>query len=254
MPIVTCPECDKKLNAPATAAGKKVRCPGCQAAVPVPAGEDAAPAGALPPALKVVPEKPEPKATTLPRLKKNSKAETKSDEEPAPSPKWKKKTKSEPEKERNEEDEEETSDVEPGLRCANCKAAAVKALPPDEFSRKPGYVCMKCNTVMRRPGSKSGFFAVVGLGILITLLGVGLALAALDAETNRLQLFGGAGVLAILGLGGSCWAIMQSKLPVPLGAKAPPSRAGLLIAIILIGLLLAGGLVFGIMYVLHEGL
>src|SRR5436190_213733 len=38
MPIVvTCPGCPTKLSAPDTAAGKHVRCPKCQAAVPVPA-------------------------------------------------------------------------------------------------------------------------------------------------------------------------------------------------------------------------
>lgn len=33
---VECPECEKKLKVPVTAAGKKVRCPACKNAVPVP--------------------------------------------------------------------------------------------------------------------------------------------------------------------------------------------------------------------------
>lgn len=40
MPVkVRCPECEKVLNAPDAARGKAVKCPGCQARVPVPAGE-----------------------------------------------------------------------------------------------------------------------------------------------------------------------------------------------------------------------
>ncbi len=42
---ITCPECDRRLNAPATAAGKKIRCPSCEAVflcqpVDEPAAED----------------------------------------------------------------------------------------------------------------------------------------------------------------------------------------------------------------------
>ena len=34
--LVTCPSCKKQMKVPDTAAGKKIRCPGCQGAVPVP--------------------------------------------------------------------------------------------------------------------------------------------------------------------------------------------------------------------------
>src|SRR5262245_29908811 len=56
MPIaLTCPSCSARLNAPDTAAGKRIKCPKCQAVCPVPPAapafevvEDAAPARALP--------------------------------------------------------------------------------------------------------------------------------------------------------------------------------------------------------------
>jgi hypothetical protein len=243
MPVVTC-ECGKKLNAPAAAAGKKVRCPGCKGVVAVPAEEEAA--AAPPPAAPKAAPKPVPKPVLKPEPEDDEVAEA------APPPKWKRK-KAEP-KEDEERDENDESEAVEGLRCAKCKAAAVKKLPPDEFSRKPGYVCMKCKTTMRPPGSKGGLYAAVGLGILIAVLGLGLVFVAFSAEKNRVQLFSGAGTMCVVGLGVAAWAMTQSKLPVPLGAKAPPSRMGLLIAIILIGLLLAGGLVFGIMYVIHEEL
>lgn len=35
--LITCPDCGKQMKVPPTLAGKKIRCKGCQAAVPVPA-------------------------------------------------------------------------------------------------------------------------------------------------------------------------------------------------------------------------
>lgn len=35
--LVTCPECSKRLKVPDSAAGKKIRCPGCSGPIPVPA-------------------------------------------------------------------------------------------------------------------------------------------------------------------------------------------------------------------------
>jgi hypothetical protein len=52
MPIrLSCPACDKPMQAPDAAAGKRVKCPNCQAVVAVPAASAApvAPAAALPP-------------------------------------------------------------------------------------------------------------------------------------------------------------------------------------------------------------
>ena len=41
MPIsLQCPECDKKLKVADTAAGKKIRCPGCKSSIAVPAPEE----------------------------------------------------------------------------------------------------------------------------------------------------------------------------------------------------------------------
>lgn len=40
MPVVACPNCSTRMTAPDSAAGKKVRCPKCQAAVPIPAGDE----------------------------------------------------------------------------------------------------------------------------------------------------------------------------------------------------------------------
>ena len=37
--LITCPGCGKQMKVPETTAGKKIRCPGCKGAVPVPAGK-----------------------------------------------------------------------------------------------------------------------------------------------------------------------------------------------------------------------
>jgi TM2 domain-containing membrane protein YozV len=50
MPIVvTCPSCGSKLKAPDTAAGKKLKCPKCQAPIAVPGAAADAPQPAAPP-------------------------------------------------------------------------------------------------------------------------------------------------------------------------------------------------------------
>ena len=49
MIVVTCPECDKKINLPETSVGRRVRCSGCQAIVLVSPPSDDLPAAAPPP-------------------------------------------------------------------------------------------------------------------------------------------------------------------------------------------------------------
>ena len=62
MPIaIACPSCKVRLQAPDTAAGKRVKCPKCQTAIPVPGGEApaaprSAPAPAKAPAKKSAPD------------------------------------------------------------------------------------------------------------------------------------------------------------------------------------------------------
>ncbi|HEY1188861.1 MAG TPA: hypothetical protein VGE74_14495 [Gemmata sp.] len=59
MPLVVCPGCSAKLNAPENAAGKKVRCPKCQTVVPVPAPVAELEVPELEP-LPIEPDPPEP--------------------------------------------------------------------------------------------------------------------------------------------------------------------------------------------------
>ena len=60
MPItIGCPACGKRFRARQESAGKRVRCPYCQAAVPVPSEEESQTAGAP---TEIVPDPPEPPA------------------------------------------------------------------------------------------------------------------------------------------------------------------------------------------------
>ena len=90
------------------------------------------------------------------------------------------------------------------------------------------------------------------LGLLVVALGVGLVVVALKAKLHRGQLVGGGAALAVLGMFVAGWAFVQARLPVPIGAAAPPSRLGFWIAVLVIALLVAGGGIFGLMYVMHE--
>lgn len=230
MPVIACPECAKKLNVPETAAGKRVRCPGCQAVFSVPTEDTATPPTPLPGARTASAAQ---RAPVSPRKAA-----------PPPEP--------EPDEREDETDDEAAADVVPGLQCAKCEAAAVKKLPPNQFSRRPGYVCLKCDTHMRRAGTTGNYYAAIALGAFVLLLGLGLCMVALGTEQFRGRMTAGAVGIAALGAVVVGWAVRQVRLPVPLGATAPPSRIGFWIAVIVIGLLLAGGGVFALMYAMHE--
>src|SRR5262245_8285228 len=68
------------------------------------------------------------------------------------------------------------------MRCASCKAAAVEALPPNAFSRHPGYVCTECGALMRPPGSFGINVAIIALGVFILLLFGVMVVAVLSQE------------------------------------------------------------------------
>ena len=115
----------------------------------------------------------------------------------------------------------------PGLQCASCQAEAVLQLPPDANSPTPGFVCAMCRTEMRQPGTAGNYYAAVFLGVIIALLGLGLAGVAFKA--NRAQVVGGGLALGVLGLAIAAWGRMQARRPVPTGRKGrrPGSGSGL---------------------------
>jgi len=208
---VTCPQCSKKLKVPDTAAGKKVRCPGCQTSIPVP-GE--AVAVAPPP----IPRSSRPAPPDLPAPGVEEKVVTKRST----------------------------------MRCAACKEATLEKLPPNQFSRNPGYVCRSCNTIMRPPESTALYVFLCILGGAITLMGIGMLFIAFDAETSKKRLISGAATMTGLGVMAAIWTFKQLRLPVPLDAPARPSRLGFYLVIALLLVLLFGGGLFGFMYFLHE--
>jgi hypothetical protein len=186
MIVVTCPKCEKKLNLPRTVLGRRVRCVACQAVILVPAEPEESTASAHPP----LPAEPGP----LPP-----------DGQPGG---------------------EAAADAGPGLQCAKCGGAAVRQLPPNQFSRNPGYVCAMCRAFMRPAGSTGKYSAILALGAVIVLLGLGLCYVASEAARNRVQMMAGGAALAALGLAVVGWAVMQLRLPIPLGAEAPPRGSG----------------------------
>jgi DNA-directed RNA polymerase subunit RPC12/RpoP len=142
----------------------------------------------------------------------------------------------------------------PGLTCAACGAAAVVPLAPNEFSRRPGYECAMCEAQMREAGGKGAHYAVTVLGALVTLFGIGLAVFAFGAERGQLRTFSLAAVAVAVAVGVSVasWGYSQSRLPAPVGAQAPPSRAGFWIAVALFVLLFVGAVIFALMYFMQE--
>jgi len=138
------------------------------------------------------------------------------------------------------------------MRCAACKAAALRELPPNQFSRHPGYVCTDCRAIMRPPGSTGSYIIITILSGVVVLFGLlMLALAFLSGVSVRRLLFVGVG-LAGMGISGAAWAITQLRFPVPLDAPVRPSRLWLWIILVLVGLLVVGGGLFLFAYFLHE--
>jgi hypothetical protein len=138
------------------------------------------------------------------------------------------------------------------MRCAACQAAALQALPPNQWSRHPGYSCSRCQAVMRPPGSTGTYVLVTALGVFVFLVGIVLCVVAVTAASGQGNLASAAAAALALGAGAAGWAIKQLRLPLPLDAPARPSRLGLWLALFLVGLLAAGGVLFCFAYWLHE--
>jgi hypothetical protein len=101
----------------------------------------------------------------------------------------------------------------------------VLELPPDANSRKPGFVCAMCRTVMRPAGTRGKYYAAALLGAIIILLGLGLALLSFRVEQSRNWLVGGGLAVAALGTGVGGWGVYQARLPLPVGHVARHGRA-----------------------------
>ena len=212
--LVICPECNKKLTVPESAAGKKARCPGCQKILVVPRGEGVA--------------------------------------TPDPAPRWETPT-------LEAADEPEPVGVAPPksvLRCAKCKAPTLEKLPPNQFSRNPGYVCTGCGATMRPPGTTGTYLVIIVLGGFVVLLGVVPAAIALTADNHRGMLFLGTASLVVLGIASTGWAARQLFLPVPLDAPKRPSRLLFKLVVLFLGMLAAamvlGVCLIGLLYYMHA--
>lgn len=99
------------------------------------------------------------------------------------------------------------------LRCARCEADGLEPLPPNEFSRLPGYRCPKCNLQMLPPGSTLPYILVTILGGTFVVGGMALYVALQGGpDTRSLAACGGA---IVLGLASAGWAMSRLSLPTP---------------------------------------
>lgn len=194
MLVLACPKCERQINLPETSRGKRVRCMGCQEIVL---------AVTEPPLGASLPSPSRPRVAALPP--------------PMPDPAS--------HEEGPEGGYNPVPDAIPGLSCPSCEASAVLELPPDANSRKPGYVCAMCRTVMRPSGTRGKYYAAVLLGAGIILLGAGLLYLALSLEQGRNGLIGGGLAVAALGAGVAGWGMYQARLPVPTGGILRPLRS-----------------------------
>ncbi len=194
MLVLACPKCERQINLPETSRGKRVRCMGCQEIVL---------AVTEPPLGASLPSRSRPRVPALPP--------------PMPEPAI-------PEEEGQAGGFNPVPDAIPGLSCPCCEASAVLELPPDANSRKPGYVCAMCRTVMRPCGPRGKYYAAALLGACIILLGAGLLYLSFSVEQGRNWLIGGGLAVAALGTGVAGWGMYQARLPIPVG-RIPSVRS-----------------------------
>lgn len=206
---VNCPECNKRLNVPQSALGKKVRCPACKKVVVLSESATAEPG----PVREKAPV----------RLKES----------------------------RTAADACKADALSLPMRCSECKAAALEALPRNMYSRRPGYVCTECGAKMRPPGATGSYIAAIILGAFTVVLGISGVVIAAFSKTDGFQNEGGL-MLMLLGLTVISWAVYQLRLPVPLDAPPRPSRLWLYVVVVILILLVVGGAYFGFMYYLQE--
>jgi hypothetical protein len=181
------------MNLPETSRGKRIRCMGCQEIVL--AVSEPPPGQSMPPSSRSRAAAMPPPMPEMPEYEEESGGE----ENPVP-------------------------DAIPGLSCPSCQGSAILELPPDANSRKPGFVCAMCRTVMRPAGSRGKYYAATLLGAAIVLLGLGLVYLSFGAEDARNWVLGGGLAVAALGTGVAGWGVFQARLPVPIGHS--PRRRG----------------------------
>jgi hypothetical protein len=144
----------------------------------------------------------------------------------------------------------------PELRCASCQAGGLMVLPANAFTRRPGFICPGCGTVMRPPGTTGAYLAITVVGILAASLAAGLAVAVALGELSFLQeRLSGAVFLGGVGVVVAAWAIKQLRLPIPPGATARPVGRKIWIIVLLVlllGRLVFGGGMFFLLYYIHE--
>jgi hypothetical protein len=99
------------------------------------------------------------------------------------------------------------------MRCAKCNAEGLEKLPPNSFSRNPGYRCPRCEAVMRPHGSAALYVIAAVLGVAFITLGITLAVA-MEGDRRRAWM-AGAGAFG-LGAAAAGWAVAQLRLPTPI--------------------------------------
>jgi hypothetical protein len=183
MPIlVTCPGCSAKLNAPDSAAGKKVRCPksGCGTLIPVPAPA-AAPAQAARPAPPPAPPSSPFEFNDDPPPRKAAKAATVDEDEDDDRPRRKRRD--------DEDDDDRDRDDRPRKKGARAERddddaddrPRKKRRDRDEDDeddrdrrkRRGGYA------KRRKKGTSAGVIVAVVIGIIVVLGGVGYGIYAM---------------------------------------------------------------------------
>ncbi|GIW98020.1 MAG: hypothetical protein KatS3mg111_1353 [Pirellulaceae bacterium] len=95
--------------------------------------------------------------------------------------------------------------------CARCGSENLEPLPPNSFSRKPGYLCMTCGTKHRGRKSTWMYAGILLLGLLLAAGGIA-AFMSEDGNDGRVRRRSPLR-LVVLGVVVAGWAAWQFRVP-----------------------------------------
>lgn len=95
--------------------------------------------------------------------------------------------------------------------CSFCGSSNLDALPPNSFSRKPGYVCTECGTKHREAKSTWQYLGILLLGL--AMAGGGIAVFFSDNRPDTVAPRKGPLPLVFIGIAVAGWAAWQLRMP-----------------------------------------
>src|SRR5262245_27785344 len=97
------------------------------------------------------------------------------------------------------------------MECPKCKSRRVEALPPNQISPRPGYLCRNCGAKLRDPKMGCVYVVVLALGLVLGAVCLGTILIVAEDWGAKLGRIGFLGMCLLC----SGYAVAQLMRPTP---------------------------------------